>query len=89
MDVTGARLSRTLDRHRAAFDKLRLRSDFFLPIRAFLMLSLSKHAGRWMPSTRFIMNFRELRAEFSTFTTRSYGKQAPHSKPFRGGFFAL
>ena len=35
------------------------------------------------------MNFRDLRAEFSTFTARSYGKQTPHSNPFRGGFFAL
>jgi hypothetical protein len=35
------------------------------------------------------MNFRKFRAEFSTFTARSYGKQAPHSNPFRGGFSAL
>jgi hypothetical protein len=40
-------------------------------------------------SPRLIMNFRDLRAEFSTFTARSYGKQAAHSIPFRGGFFAL
>jgi hypothetical protein len=35
------------------------------------------------------MNFRELRPEFSTIAARSYGKQTPHSNPFRGGFFAL
>jgi hypothetical protein len=35
------------------------------------------------------VDFRELRAEFSGFTARSYGKQAPHSTPFRGGLFAL
>jgi len=39
--------------------------------------------------TRFIMNFSELWADFSTLTARSYGKQTPHSNPFRGGFSAL
>jgi len=39
--------------------------------------------------TRFIMNFSELRADFSTLTARSYGKQSGHSNPFRGGLFAL
>src|SRR5262245_11477612 len=41
--------TKRLDREGAAFDKLRLRSDF-LPLRASLMLSLSKHARRWMQS---------------------------------------
>jgi hypothetical protein len=36
-----------------------------------------------------MVNFTDMRAEFSTLTARSYGKQTPHSNPFRGGFFAL
>jgi hypothetical protein len=40
-------------------------------------------------TARFMVNFTDMRAEFSTLTTRSYGKQTPHSNPFRGGFFAL
>jgi hypothetical protein len=30
-----------------------------------------------------------MRAEFSAFTARSYGKQTPHSNPFCGGFIWL
>jgi len=60
--------------------------------RRVLILSLSKDARRRSQlekSVRFTTNFGELRAEFSGFTARSYGKQKRHSNPFRGGFFAL
>jgi hypothetical protein len=40
-------------------------------------------------TARFMVNFTDMRAEFSTLTTRSYGKQKSHSNPFRGGFFEL
>jgi hypothetical protein len=49
-------------------------------------------AGRTVPiqkPSEIMVNFRDMRAEFSTLTTRSYGKQTPHSNPFRGGFFQL
>jgi len=36
-----------------------------------------------------MVNFRYMRAEFSTFTARSYGKQTPHSNPFCSGFIRL
>jgi len=68
--------------------------SFHVPI--FLILRSARCArreGRTMPiqprRRRFIMNFGRLRSEFSTFASGSRGKQAPHSNPFRGGFFAL
>jgi hypothetical protein len=36
-----------------------------------------------------MVNFTDMRAEFSTLTARSYGKQTPHSNPFRAGFSTL